>query len=149
MSRKNVVLDRTSYGAIQGARWEAQDSTFPDPYSPGAALGVQNHCFGPWAQVTPSRPKKKLSKGLRTRTSGRVGWGACLRGRGNRGGHGLSRPWSRGTHLHATKTKKFINSTPQKSCKGHPAELMWSYCPVLSLFSPATDPFETPNTAYP
>ena len=59
---KDVVLDQTTYGAIQSARWGAQDRTFLDQYPSGAALGVENHCFGPWAQVSPSRPKQKLPK---------------------------------------------------------------------------------------
>ena len=63
---KDVVLDQTTYGAIQSARWGAQDRTFLDQYSSGAALGVENHCFGPWAQVSPSRPKQKLPKRRQT-----------------------------------------------------------------------------------
>ena len=63
---KDVVLDQTTYGLIQSARWGAQDRTFLDQYSSGAALGVENHCFGPWAQVSPSRPKQKLPKRRQT-----------------------------------------------------------------------------------
>ena len=63
---KDVVLDQTTYGAIQSARSGAQDRTFLDQYSSGTALGVENHCFGPWAQVSPSRPKQKLPKGRQT-----------------------------------------------------------------------------------
>ena len=63
---KDVLLDQTTYGAIQSARWGAQDRTFLDQYSSGAALGVENHCFGPWAQVSPSRPKQKLPKRRQT-----------------------------------------------------------------------------------
>ena len=62
----DAVLDQTTYGAIQSARWGAQDRTFLDQYSSGAALGVENHCFGPWAQVSPSRPKQKLPKRRQT-----------------------------------------------------------------------------------
>ena len=59
---KDVALDQTTYGSIQSAYWEAHDYTFLGPYSPGAALGVEPHCFGPWAQVFPSRPKKNAKK---------------------------------------------------------------------------------------
>ena len=63
---KDAVLDQTTYGAIQSARWGAQDRTFLDQYASGAALGVETHYFGPWAQVSPSRPKQKLPKGRQT-----------------------------------------------------------------------------------
>ena len=46
---KDVVLDQTTYGAIQSARWGARNRTFLDQYSSGATLGVKPHCFGPWA----------------------------------------------------------------------------------------------------
>jgi len=64
--KKDVVLDQTTYGAIQSARWGAQNRNFLDQYSSGTALGVENHCFGPWAQVSPSRPKQKLPKRRQT-----------------------------------------------------------------------------------
>ena len=40
---KDAALDQTTYGAIQSAHWGAQDRTFLDQYSFGAALGVENH----------------------------------------------------------------------------------------------------------
>ena len=117
----DAVPDQTTYGAIQSARWGAQDRTFLDQYSSGAALGVENHCFGPWAQVSPSRPNQKLPKRRQTQTSDGDGSGGYPRGRGNRRGHGLSRLWPWGTHLHTTKTKKFINVT-------HKEKPQWPSC---------------------
>jgi len=108
--KKDVVLDQTTYGAIQSARWGAQDRNFLDQYSSGAALGVKNHCFGPWAQVSPASQKKVAEKAPNLNSNG-DGSGGCPRGRGNRGDHGLSQLWPWGTHLHTTKTKKFINVT--------------------------------------
>ena len=55
-------------------------------------------------------------------------------------------PYSPGATL---GVETHINSTHKESLKGHPAELMWSYCPVLCLFSPATDPFEAPKHRVP
>ena len=63
---KDVALDQTTYGPIQSAYWGAQDRTFLGPYSPGATLGVETHCFGPWAQVSPAGQKKKVPKGCQT-----------------------------------------------------------------------------------
>ena len=54
---KDVVLDQTTYGAIQSARWGAQDRTFVDPYSSGASLGVENPFF-----VLAQQAKKKVAK---------------------------------------------------------------------------------------
>ena len=54
---KDVALDQTTYSPIQSACSGAQDRTFLGPYSSGAALGVETHCFHPWAQVSPGRPK--------------------------------------------------------------------------------------------
>ena len=63
---KDVVLNQTTYGAIKSARWGAQDRNVLEQYSSGTALGVENHFFGPWAQVSPSRPKRKLPKRRQT-----------------------------------------------------------------------------------
>ena len=58
----DVLPDQTTYRAIQSARWGAWDRTFLDQHPSGATLGVENHCFGPWAQVSPRRPKKKVAE---------------------------------------------------------------------------------------
>ena len=47
--------------------------TFPAPYSPGSALSVGNHCFGPRAQVPPLWIKKKVPERCLSSTSDREG----------------------------------------------------------------------------
>ena len=68
----SIVLDQTSYGAVQKAHWGALDRTFPAPYSPGSTLSVGNHCFGPQAQVTPLWAKKSVKKV--SKLNQRQGW---------------------------------------------------------------------------
>ena len=82
---KDVVLDQTTYGAIQSARWGAQDRTFPDQYSSGAALGVETHCFGPWVQVSPSKPKESCPKGATPEPATGMAWGDAQEGVGTAG----------------------------------------------------------------
>ena len=65
---KDVALDKISYGAIQSAQWEAQDSTFPDPYSPGAALGVEIPLFWPLGAGIPQQAKS-CQKGAEPETA--------------------------------------------------------------------------------
>ena len=90
-SKKSIALDQTGYGAIRRVHWGALDRTFPAPYSPGSALSVGNHCFGPRAQVPPLWAKKKVPKRRLSPTSDGDGRGGCPRGPGDRGGHGPSR----------------------------------------------------------
>ena len=59
---KNYRARPNQLRGIQSARWKAQNSAFSDPYSPGATLGVETHCFGPWAQVSPQQAKKQVAK---------------------------------------------------------------------------------------
>ena len=90
-SEKSIALDQTGYGAIRRVHWGALDRTFQAPYSPGSALSVGNHCFGPWAQVPPLWAKEKVRKRRLSPTSDGDGRGGCPRGPGDRGGHGPSR----------------------------------------------------------
>ena len=57
---KDVALDQTTYGPIQSAYWGS------GPHLSGPILPwcVETHCFGPWAQVSPSRPKKVQHAGV-------------------------------------------------------------------------------------
>ena len=64
-SEKSIALDQTGYGAIRRVDWGPLNRTFPAPYPPGSALSVENPCFGPWAQVPPSGPKKKWRNGAK------------------------------------------------------------------------------------
>ena len=64
-SEKSIALDQTGYGAIRRIDWGPLNRTFPAPYPPGSALSVENPCCGPWAQVPPSRPKKKWRNGAK------------------------------------------------------------------------------------
>ena len=70
-SEKSIALDHTGYGAIRRVDWGPLNHTFPAPYPPGSALSVENPCFGPWVQVPPSGPKKKVAK---WRLNQRRGW---------------------------------------------------------------------------
>ena len=63
----SIALDQTGYGAVQRIISGALDRTFQAPYSPGSALSVGNHCFGPRAQVPPCGPKKKCQKGAKSK----------------------------------------------------------------------------------
>ena len=63
--KKSIALDQTGYGAIRRVDWGPLNRTFPAPYPPGSALSVENPCCGPWAQVPPSRPKKKWRNGAK------------------------------------------------------------------------------------
>ena len=85
---KDVVLDQTTYGAIQSACWGAQDRTFLDQYPSGSAMVVKNHCFGPWAQVSPSRPKQKLPKGAKPKSATGMARGDTQGGVGTAGAMG-------------------------------------------------------------
>ena len=85
---KDVVLDQTTYGAIQSARWGAQDRTFLDQYSSGAALGVKNHCFGPWAQVSPAGQNKSCQKGAKPKPATGMARGDTQGGVGTAGAMG-------------------------------------------------------------
>ena len=60
-------------------------------------------------------------------------------------GSGLGEP----TYTQPLETKSSSMQPTQKSPIGHPAVLMWPSCPVLCLFSPATDPFEAPKHRIP
>ena len=82
---------------IQSARfWGSLDRTSPPP---------------------PPPKKKKVAKTRRqTRTSDGDGLGGCQRGCGNRGGHGPSRLWPWGAHLHTSQDQnRFIDSTHKES----------------------------------
>ena len=46
--KKSIALDQTGYGAIQRVTQGPLNRTLPAPYSPGSALSVENHYFGPW-----------------------------------------------------------------------------------------------------
>ena len=59
---RNVALDQATSGAIQSARWEAQDSTLPDPYSPGAAQGVKSSVLALGRRYLPADQKKVAKK---------------------------------------------------------------------------------------
>ena len=89
--KSSIALDQTGYGAIRRVHWGALDRTFQAPYSPGSALSVGNHCFGPRAQVPPLWAKKKVPKRRLSPTSDGNGREGCPRGPGDRGGHGPSR----------------------------------------------------------
>ena len=91
VQNSSIALDQTGYGAVLRVHWGALDGTFPAPYSPGSALSVGNHCFGPRAQVPPLSAKKKVPKRRLSSTSDGDGREGCPRGPGNRGGHGPSR----------------------------------------------------------
>ena len=67
--KKSIALDQTGYGAVRRVHRGALDRTFPAPYSPGSALSVGNHCFGPRAQVPPLWAKKKYQKGAKSKTA--------------------------------------------------------------------------------
>ena len=45
--KKGTTLDQTGYGAIQRVTQGPLNRILPAPYSPGSALSVENHCFGP------------------------------------------------------------------------------------------------------
>ena len=45
---KGTTSDQTGYLAIQRVPWGHLNRALPAPYSPGSALSVENHCFGPW-----------------------------------------------------------------------------------------------------
>ena len=60
---KNIVVNYVH----NYVRWGALDRTFQAPYSPGSALSVGNHCFGPRAQVPPLWAKKKCQKGAKSK----------------------------------------------------------------------------------
>ena len=64
----------------------AQDRTFLDQYSSGAVLGVETHCFGPWVQVSPSRPKESCQKGAKPEPATGMAWGDAQEGVGTAGG---------------------------------------------------------------
>ena len=63
----SIAHDQTGYGSIQRVHSGALDRTFQAPYSPGSALSVGNHCFGPQAQVPPLWAKKKFQKGAKSK----------------------------------------------------------------------------------
>ena len=46
-------------------RLGAPEPHLSGPIPPGSALSVENPCFGPWAQVPPSGPKKKWRNGAK------------------------------------------------------------------------------------
>ena len=71
--KKSIALDQTGYGAVRRVHWGALDRTFPAPYSPGSALSVGNHCFGPQVQVPPLWAKKKSAKKA-AKPNQRRGW---------------------------------------------------------------------------
>ena len=79
------------YGPIQSAHWGAQGRTFLDQYPPGAALGVENHSFGPWAQVPgiPQQAKTKVAKKALNLNQGRGWLGGIPKGVWEPGG-----PWA-------------------------------------------------------
>ena len=86
---KYIVLEQTTYGVIQSARWGAQGRTFLDQYSSGAALGVENHCFGPWAQVSPQQAtKKSCQKGAKPEPATGMARGDTQGGMGTAGAMG-------------------------------------------------------------
>ena len=58
---KNVPLDQTTYGAIQSARWGAQDRTFPDPYMPPWVWKTIVLALG--RRCPPAGQKKSCQKG--------------------------------------------------------------------------------------
>ena len=102
------------------------------------------------AQVSPAG-RKKVAKKAPDLKQPRVGWGGYPTGKGV---WNLWEPWAKPAlalrnPLAHYQGKKFIDSTTKKSPKGHPSGLMWSCCPVRCLFSPATDPFETPKHCIP
>ena len=59
---KDAVLDQTTYGGIQSACWGAQDRTFLDQYSSGAALGGGKSLFWPLGAGIPQQAKTKVAK---------------------------------------------------------------------------------------
>ena len=61
----SIALNQTGYGAILRVHWGALDRIFRAPDSPGSALSVGNHCFGPSGAGIPAGPEtsfKKVSK---------------------------------------------------------------------------------------
>ena len=71
--KSSIALDQTGYGAVRRVHRGALDRTFRAPYSPGSALSVGNHCFGPWAQVPPLWAKRKSAKKV-AKPNQRRGW---------------------------------------------------------------------------
>ena len=62
---KDVVLDQTTYGAIQSARSGAQDRTFLDHYPSGAALGVETIVLALGRRYPPAGQNKSCQKGAK------------------------------------------------------------------------------------
>ena len=83
----------------------------PGPHLSGPILlwccpGRGKQLFWPLGAGIPQQAKTKVAKKA-PNLNQRWGWlGGYPRERENRGGHGLSRLWPWGTHLHTTKTKK-------------------------------------------
>ena len=86
---KDVVLDQTTYGAIQSARWGAQDCTFPDQYTP---------LVPPWAWKTivlalgrrypPAGQNKSCQKGAKPKLATGMARGDTQGGVGTAGAMG-------------------------------------------------------------
>ena len=110
----------------------------PGPHLSGPILlrcrpGRGKPLFWPLGAGIPQQAKTKVAKKA-PNLNQRRGWlGGYPRGRENRGGHGLSRLWPWGTHLHTTKTKKFINVT-------HKEKPQWPSCCANVVLLPCLVP---------
>ena len=94
--------------------------------------GRENPLFWPLGAGIPQQAKTKVAKKA-PNLNQRRGWlGGIPKGAWEPRGPWAEPALALGNPLtHNQDKKKFINSTHKKSPKGHPAELMWSYCPVL------------------
>ena len=122
----------------------------PGPHLSGPILlwcrpGRGKPLFWPLGAGIPQQAKTKVAKKA-PNLNQRRGWlGGIPKGAWEPRGPWAEPALALGNPLTHNQDKK----PTKKSPSGHPAVLMWSSCPVLCLFSPATDPFETPKHRIP
>ena len=126
----------------------------PGPHLSGPILlwcrpGRGKPLFWPLGAGIPQQAKTKVAKKA-PNLNQRRGWlGGIPKGAWEPRGPWAEPALALGNPLTHNQDKKSSLIQPTKSPQGHPAKLLWSYWPVLCLFSPATDPFETPKHRIP